>query len=542
VTASRTPPFLGALGWHGRLAIAAILTTIIFMAAIAMVAFTLYQRVALDLVIERDARLVYLSAYRVREELAKLASGLDSLSRDPHMYGMIPADQTRVIRADAPALTMFDGGVVILDSRGRVRTAVPDRLDLKGDDWSHLDVFRAHLTTSGMAVSDAFPGGPQGADTVAISVPLLDAEREFVGVLAGMFDVGSSALSPLYASILRLRIGQSGSTYVVDGADRILYDSELGATGVMIAERGPVGFDPTGGARAWRTRDAAGNDIIAASAPVPGTRWTLISEEDARALTSGVLGYRRLLYTLMTLGIALPAAGVALMVQRGWTSRDPAGGEWWAGTTVNAPLPPRIAGWVVAAESQAGAGGAEAIDFLVEPDGNVLLSMTALSGRRATAELLSTARAAVRIAAVRERDPERVMDVAREALQPLLTGDEIIRGLFMRLDPVTGEYAYAARDYPSPVPTVTGTRGTIATGACMIVTGPGLLTVRNEAGEEFGRERLDAARTAGTASDEGIADTVVEAVCAFAGRGRLSRATWSFVVLARGAQAGSRTS
>ena len=36
--------------------------------------------------------------------------------------------------------------------------------------------------------------------------------------------------------------------------------------------------------REGRTRDAEGHDIVAAYAPVPGTRWTLVSEDDWAAL------------------------------------------------------------------------------------------------------------------------------------------------------------------------------------------------------------------------------------------------------------------
>lgn len=67
----------------------------------------------------------------------------------------------------------------------------------------------------------------------------------------------------------------------------------------------------------------------------------------------------------------------------------------------------------------------------------------------------------------------------------------------------------------------------------MILGGPGLIVVSNEAGEPFGAERLAEAQIAGAGADDGVSDAIVEALCQFAGRKSLTRHTWSFVVLAR---------
>ncbi len=54
-----------------------------------------------------------------------------------------------------------------------------------------------------------------------IAAPVRSPNGEFLGALAGMFRLGESAISPFYASIVRLRLGQSGNTYLLDGMGKI---------------------------------------------------------------------------------------------------------------------------------------------------------------------------------------------------------------------------------------------------------------------------------------------------------------------------------
>jgi pilus assembly protein TadC len=65
-----------------------------------------------------------------------------------------------------------------------------------------------------------------------------------------------------------------------------------------------------------RTRDEADHDILAAYAPVPGTAWTLVIEEDWATLTGSTQPYARILLLLMALGMILPVVSVILAIRR----------------------------------------------------------------------------------------------------------------------------------------------------------------------------------------------------------------------------------
>ena len=213
----------------------------------------------------------------------------------------------------SPRLVVFDAGVVLLDRFGRVRATQPERPEILLSDWSDRPFFRELLTSSEVAFSDASPDGPGGRTVVAISVPVLDESGGFVGALVGMFGLGESRSSSFYASIIRLRLGQSGNTYVVDGNDRILYDSGYDRIGEVMDVAKLPGSSLQGGA--GRMRDAAGNDIVAGHAPVPGTRWTLVTEDDWATVTSSTQQYARILLALLALGIVLPALGIGLLLR-----------------------------------------------------------------------------------------------------------------------------------------------------------------------------------------------------------------------------------
>ena len=51
---------------------------------------------------------------------------------------------------------------------------------------------------------------------LAVRGPGRDQLDQLLGATVGMFDVGPTSVSPLYARIIRLRLSQGGSVYLVD--------------------------------------------------------------------------------------------------------------------------------------------------------------------------------------------------------------------------------------------------------------------------------------------------------------------------------------
>jgi hypothetical protein len=256
--------------WRKPLIVGLMAVTLAVLAGAAVFTYLAYQRASTDLVMERNRQVTYLSAARLKEEMSKYAAVLSSLTRMPEIYGG-DAGARRAALADAGfRLGVFDGGVVLLDNFGRVQAAQPERPGILGDDWSGSDCFRELLVSRGPYFSGAVRDGPDGASVVVISVPILGDNDEFLGALAGMFRLGESTLSAFYASFVRLRIGQSGNTLLVDGNGQVVYDSGYALVGQSWDLNRFPDFGHQGGVA--RLQDADGNDVIAAYATVPGTR------------------------------------------------------------------------------------------------------------------------------------------------------------------------------------------------------------------------------------------------------------------------------
>jgi signal transduction histidine kinase len=113
-----------------------------------------------------------------------------------------------------------------------------------------------------------------------------------------------------------LRLQESSSVYLVDGIGRVIYHSQPQYIGVSFARQEAVQKVLGGASGAYRTRDAAGREIVASFAPVPGTSWALVVEEDWAGLIASSRRYGRLLLLLLGLGIVLPTAIVGVGVRR----------------------------------------------------------------------------------------------------------------------------------------------------------------------------------------------------------------------------------
>jgi hypothetical protein len=217
--------------WRSRLVIALIALTLVILAGVSAHSYWIYQQATADLVSESDRQYAFVSAIRLQGELNRFSDELFSLARSPAMRRATLASQGTALQEARHRLSIFDGGVVLLDNFGRVRATEPERSDILGADWSDRELFRELFTSSRAYFSNVTNTGVGGSDVVQVSVPILGEKQELVGALVGMFRIGENGVSPLYASIVRLRIGKTGTTYLVDGNGRILYDSDQIRTG-----------------------------------------------------------------------------------------------------------------------------------------------------------------------------------------------------------------------------------------------------------------------------------------------------------------------
>lgn len=443
--------------WRSRVVLGIMVLTLLILAAVSAYTYDAYQTAAGKLALESNRQLTYVGAARLRNELTRFSEELDNLVRSRQVYGGRTAEQQQELRNARHRLTIFDGGVVLLDNFGHVRSSEPARPEIQNADWSDRSFFRDLLGSPREFYSDITNDGPDGAMVAVISVPIRGENGEFIGALAGMFRLGESRISSLYASIIRLRIGQSGNTYVLDRSGRILYDSSYTRIGQAL-EMPAIDTSDLQGA-ALRTTDPDGNDIIAAFAPIPGTGWTLVTEDEWATATRETQRYANSLVILLALGTVLPALGVALLVRTQNTEmleRERGDQElrvaWLIQERLLPQAAPMIPDWNLDVfYKPLPSSGGDFYDFLLLPDGALALMLGHANARGLeAAHVIDTVRAALRSAAQLRLAPGKALTHANALVCPELHGEACVTAVYALLNPSTGRLIFATADAAPP--------------------------------------------------------------------------------------------
>ena len=534
--------------WRSRFVIALMLLTLTILAGVSAYSYWIYQRATADLVTESNRQYAFVSAVRLQGELARFSDELFLVARSPAMRRDSDAARQTALREARHRLSIFDGGVMLLDNFGRVLATEPENSDISGIDWSDRDFFRELLTSSRPHFSNVISAGPGRSNVVLLSVPILGESQEFVGALVGMFRLGESGVSPLYASIVRLRIGQTGTTYLVDNNGRILYDSDQIRIGGTLDP--PPRPGPSVQGTAQRTRDPDGNDVIAAFAPVPGTRWTLVIEDDWSVVTNKTSSYARSLLAILAVGIALPVLGVTLflrtqnaeMLERERIDQE----QRVAGLIQQRVLPralPMLPGWSLATyHKPVSTPGQDFYDTMLLEDGQLMLVIGHVAEEGlAAAHILSTARTALRGAARQQLSAAEALRYANSLLCPELQIDHCVTLIYAVLDAWGGRLCMANAGFNQPwmddgrgeggmeimgpalgvAPDACYEEGQIFVqpGYCVIFYSNGVTNARDNRGRGFGLMRLRTLVDEHDCDAEAIVDAAEQEVKRFLEKG-----------------------
>ena len=290
--------------------------TLVILAAVAVVTYLAYQGVTDDLILAKNQELTRLSASQLSAEMKTYTDLLAEIANTSDLRQTNPVLQRAALQRFSNRLVIFDGGISVLNNFGVLVAALPERRDELGQDWSNREYFRQIVHASRPVFSDILSDGPQQAEVIVAAVPILGDQGELIGVLAGMFRMGVREVSSFYGGIVKQRIGESGNTYVVDSQGRVIYHQDSTQIGTDISNSPVVQAALSGGSRALRTRNSAGNRILAGYAPIPGTPWILISEENWVSLANAFQGYRQFLVLLLVLGVLIPIALVNIGIRQ----------------------------------------------------------------------------------------------------------------------------------------------------------------------------------------------------------------------------------
>ena len=295
--------------------------TMIILVAVAVVIFYAYQQVTEDLVLERNQELTRLTASQFAAELKEYTDLLAAEARTSDIYGNDPVAQRDALKGARNRLAVFDAGALILDTFGTVVAAEPERPEVLGQNWSDRTYYRQMLRSQilgspGLVFSDIVAEGPGGAEVIVVAMPITGPQGEFVGTIAGMFRVGATTVSAFYGDIIKLRIGESGSAYLVDGNGRLIYHTDTDRIADDVSIQPVVQRVLSGQVGAICTCDSKDQDIVASFAPVPGTSWGLVTQENWATLVHASRGYGQFLLLLLALGVVVPVLVVTVGVRR----------------------------------------------------------------------------------------------------------------------------------------------------------------------------------------------------------------------------------
>ena len=290
--------------------------TAIILFLVALTAYAAYQQTARDLILKSDEELTRLMASEISTSFEDFIDRLTALSRTPALSDGTPAQIQATLADYKNRLIFYDGGVFVLNNLGIVTAVQPEQNGLIGADWSNRTFFRSMVRSPGLTITNIEAAGPLGEDVIVLSMPIFSPEEEFRGVVAGMFRLDPSAVSPFYGTLIKLRIGRSGDAYLVDGNGRVVYATNANLIGQRFADRAISDQVLNKGVGVFISQSGAGARIVTGYAPIPRTNWTLVVQEDWGRLSESSALYREFLILLLVLGLAVPTLVVMIGVGR----------------------------------------------------------------------------------------------------------------------------------------------------------------------------------------------------------------------------------
>ena len=296
-----------------------LIPTALGLLAVATIALYAYERVAQDVVQQRDAELARLQAARLSEALDEHTGLLQAFAAQRDVQSM-NVDRLAVATSKAPPqFKHFDAGVVIFDEDGMTvwsTSPIPSRRGTPYPLRSQFDLVRA---THELHLSDVFTDPLTGQDIVSLAVPVEDRAGQFLGVVAGLQTVGGSAFAQVYADLLQVSSEQSRQAYIVDGNGTVIYHSDASRTGHDLSNWPPVSQSMDGQSGALLIDDQTGDRVVSGFAPVPDTPWALVTQQSWEIVVGPIRGYSRIL--LGVLAVAGLSSGALVFFSVGQALR-----------------------------------------------------------------------------------------------------------------------------------------------------------------------------------------------------------------------------
>jgi signal transduction histidine kinase len=309
--------------WFSQLRAQAVLLTILLMLLMTIltvgVIYLAYQQVAQFLAESRDHELALRAASDLSIRMNFLAGGLSTLADQIEMQSGEPTLQEIVLERGRTLTRNFtsDGGVVILDANGYVSVTRPFRPDLIGQDLSREPYFQEARDLRRIVFSGAIVREPHtNQDIIVIAVPIINRYTgEFVGVIAGRFYVSFQRFGGI---LQKARVGQRGTTYLVDRTGRLIYHPATPLIGANFSHRTAVKRlqQEPGGGGALTGQEIDQPWAVEGYAVVPGAGWGLVVTEPWTQVIAPARQALSPVTITVIIGLVIVATVVSIGVQR----------------------------------------------------------------------------------------------------------------------------------------------------------------------------------------------------------------------------------
>jgi len=243
------------------------------LAAVA-ITFPAYERVTRELILSRDIELARALANSLSHRLDHYSHDLEHIAAEDELRLMDAAHLETPLGKVQPLRTIFDAGITVYDAQGNsIWPQAGNVFPFSGD-------FEALRKTLRPVYSDIFEDPASGEDMLLVSAPIVSSAGELVGALSGAASIRYSLLGAAYAEVLEFQAGAEGFAYLVDGNGRVIYHRDAARLGSSLGGTEPVERARRGESGALLTQNERGERVIAAFAPVPGTGWGVVTQEN----------------------------------------------------------------------------------------------------------------------------------------------------------------------------------------------------------------------------------------------------------------------
>ncbi|MEH0020594.1 MAG: ATP-binding protein [Desulfobacter sp.] len=301
---------------HTKIIFGALIPVLFVMGVITLLALVTIESTALEVVIQRDTELAEIAANRLSENLQKYPFLLQTLAEKDPLHTMENGGMAPIIALTRNWLHIFDGGIFIYDAEGRPTWSYPAQDFAPKDrfpDPKGLDHIRTRLRPF---FSDIIRTGTPVRKIIVIGVPIIGADGECAGVVAGISSVNYSTLGTTYTKVLEYKSGKRSYAFLVDGNGRTLYHRHSSLIGSGMENREPVEKVLQGETGAMITQNASGQRVISGFAPVPGTGWGIVTQGNWSMIQDLIHFYTELFLIILWAGGTLSCLLVFFLIQR----------------------------------------------------------------------------------------------------------------------------------------------------------------------------------------------------------------------------------